>query len=236
MTDTAPIIAYKGFGSDWKCRGHQYAVGETYEHDGPVVACESGFHACTHPLDVFGYYPPARSRFALVEVSSDTATHSADSKIAAARITIKAEIQLGDMIEAAVKTVFDGAKSVAGAIAKGRAEHASATGDWGAASATGHRGAASVTGYSGAASATGYRGAASATGHSGDASATGEHSVALAAGWKSRAQAAAGCALFLVERNDDDEITAVFSAIAGRDGIKPMTWYSLVDGKPVEVT
>ena len=50
----APILAYKGFNSDWTCRDFRFAVGETYEHDGPVEACKSGFHACTQPLDVFG--------------------------------------------------------------------------------------------------------------------------------------------------------------------------------------
>ena len=238
------ITAYKGFNSNWTCCGHQFEVGKTYEHDGPVEACKSGFHACTHPLDVFGYYPPAGSRFALVEVSGYTAAHDHDSKIAAARITIRAEIQLVDMIEAAVKAVLSGAKLVAGAITNGRAEHASATGYGGAASATGYsgaasaagyRGAASATGYSGAASATGASGAASATGYKGAASATGKHSVAMAAGQESRAQAALGCALFLVERNADSEITAVFAGVAGRAGIKPMTWYSLIDGKPTEV-
>jgi len=112
---------------------------------------------------------------------------------------------------------------------------ASATGYQGAASATSYQGAASATGDQGAASATGARGAASATGARGAASATGDNSAAMASGYRGKAMGADGCALFLVERDDNYNIVAVWAGIAGRDGIKPMTWYVLTDGKPVEV-
>ena len=114
MTADNPIIAYKGFSDDWTCRDFQYAVGETYEHAGEIKACQSGFHACTHPLDVFAYYPPAGSRFAVVEVSGETSDDSDDTKVSAAKITIKTEIQIGEMIEAAVKAVFGAAKTIKG--------------------------------------------------------------------------------------------------------------------------
>ena len=65
MSDTKTpetVIAFKGFNKNMQCRGFQFAIGETFEHAGPVVACESGFHACENPLDVFRYYaPPMRS-------------------------------------------------------------------------------------------------------------------------------------------------------------------------------
>mgnify|MGYP000159155096 CR=1 FL=1 len=257
------ITAYKGFNKDWTCRDFQYEVGKTFEKEGNIEVCGNGFHACLHPLDVFTYYSPASSKFAVVEVSGDTDHDEAgDTKVASARIEIKAEIQLGEMIEAAVKSVFDAAKwikknTVSGpeeaasatgyrgaasatgpsgaASATGYSGAASATGDSGAASATGPSGAASATGYSGAASATGYRGAASATGPSGAASATGPSGAASATGFGGRAMAAEGCAIFLAERNVDDEITSVFAGIAGKDGVKPMTWYTLSGGNIVEV-
>ena len=203
------ITAYKGFNKDWTCRDFQYEVGKTFEEDGEVKLYVNGFHACLHPLDVFNYYGPSTSRFALVEMSGDTdQINEGDTKVASARIEIKAEIQIGEMIEEAVKHVFDAAKWFKKNTASGFLEAASATGD------------------SGAASATGYSGAASATGDSG---------AAMACGYGSRAMAAEGCAIFLAERDDIDEIISVFAGIAGRGGIEPMTWYTLKSGKPVEV-
>ncbi len=45
-----------------------------------------------------------------------------------------------------------------------------------------------------------------------------------------------GCAIFLVERDTNYNIIAVFSDIAGKlskHGIKPNKWYTLRGGKPV---
>ena len=92
-----PIRAYKAFDQNMQCRGFQFEVGHTYEHDGPVKACESGFHACENPLDVWSYYP-LDSRYAVVEMGGDVSRHDSDSKIAAARITISAEIALTQII------------------------------------------------------------------------------------------------------------------------------------------
>ena len=146
---TETITAYKGFDKDLKCRGFQYEIGKTYQHDGDAKACESGFHACEHPLDVLSYYA-AGSRYALVEQSGQLSRHGDDTKVASSKIKIKAEIGIAGLVSAAVEYV----NSRCGPVDP--ESPASATGDHGAASATGCRGAASATGYQGAAMAAGF--------------------------------------------------------------------------------
>lgn len=212
------VTTYKGFDSALKCRGFQYAIGETYTHDGEVKACSAGFHACEYPLDVFNYYAPAGSRFAIVEQGGTLSRHQDDSKVASSTIKVSAEIGLPGLIKAAIEYTFSRAKPE-------NTEHS-----------TGYQGAASSTGNRGAASSTGNRGAASSTGYQGAASSTGKQGAAMASGYGGKVRGADGNALFLVERNDDYEIIAVWSGIVGLDGIKADTWYSLRAGKPVEVS
>ena len=326
MSAKKTVVAYKGFDLALKCRGHQFEGGKTYTHEGDVAACKSGFHACEYPLDVFGYYAPAQSRYAIVEQSGILAHHGRDSKIASSVITIKAELSLHDLIQAATDYTFTRAQKVEGSTSRGVGKcasstgyqgaasstgdygaasstgdygaasstgdygaasstgvrgaasstgdygaasstgfqgaasstgfqgAASSTGDYGAASSTGRQGAASSTGEHGAASSTGFQGAASSTGEHGAASSTGEHGaasstgyrgaasstgdygVAMSSGYEGRVMGAEGNALFLVERDTDYVIVAVWAGIVGRDGIKPHVWYVLKNGKPVEVT
>ena len=233
------VVSIKGFDLNWQCRGFQYEIGKTYEMDGPIDACERGFHAIEgYPLEVFDYYPPSTSRYAEVLQSGDLARHSDDSKLASAKIAISAEIHLHDLIQRAVKWVFDRAKPEGeGSQATGDRGAASATGRQGAASATGEQGAASATGEQGAASATGWQGAASATGWLGAASATGAQGAAMSCGFYGRARGADGNALFLTRRADDGMITHVWAGIVGRDGVQADTWYTLNEtGQPEVVT
>ena len=205
------IISIKGFDQNWHCRGFQYEIGKTYKLDGPIEACERGFHAIEgHPLEVFGYYPPASSRYAEVRQFGVLSRHRDDSKVASNKITVTAEISLNELIQRAVSWVTDRAKP------EGNGPQA-----------TGLRGAASATGDQGVASATGEGGAASATGWGG---------VATACGFEGRVKGADGNALFLTRRDGDGMIAHVWAGIVGRDGIKPDTWYTLnSDGQPVEI-
>lgn len=213
-TKGAPVKAYKGFDKNMKCRGFQYAEGRTYEAP-EAVLCEKGFHACTMPLDVLGYYAPGLgSIYREVELEDVSAERSADSKVCDKKIRIGAELGIAGLVTAQIEWVKEliGFGFFEEKIKKAKA----ATGDQGAASATGREGAASATGYQGAASATGDQGAA------------------LASGAGGMVMGARGCALFAVERADCGEILSVASAIVDGVDIKPDTWYICKGGKLVE--
>ena len=200
------IIAYKGFDKNLKCRDYQYEIGKTFEHKGKVEACESGFHACEYPLDVFSYYPPSSSRFAIVKMHGETSKDSDDTKIASAKITIETEIKLPEMINRAVdwiknkvnwgddKASNTGNRSAAtntgnrsAATNTGNRSAATNTGDWSAATNTGNRSAATNTGDWSAATNTGNRSAATNTGNRSAATNTGYQSAATNTGYQSAA-------------------------------------------------
>jgi hypothetical protein len=187
------IVAYKGFNQDFCCtpdgKVFQFEVGKTYMIDGPVIACESGFHACEHPLNVFAYYPPATSRFAVVELGGKTQRKGDDTKIAAAEITIKAELRLPELIAAAIKYVTDRVKWIDGTTATADGEGVKSRKDRGAATASGDCGAATASGYQGAATASGYQGVATASGDCGAATASGDWGAATASGQQGAATA-----------------------------------------------
>ena len=242
---------YKGFNKALQCcpdgKVFQYDVGKTYEETEAEI-CEKGFHYCEYPLDVLGYYEPGTSRFAEVEALGEVIKKAdGDSKRSTTKIHIGAELSLGDLIQAAVRFVFDNAtltersqaiKDRGAASATGDRGAASATGYSGAASATGYRGAASATGDRGAASATGDSGAASATGYSGAASATGDSGIACAHGIESKAKAALGAWIVCSEwKTVGCEWRRVAVRAAQIDGkiLKADTFYTLKSRKFVEV-
>ena len=164
------IKAYKAFDKDLSCRGFKYEVGKEYEETGDIKACEKGFHACPYPLDVFGYYAPAGSRFCEVEQSGKI-DDSESNKVCSSKIRIGAELDIRGLVKAAVSYVKERCTNECNA-EQGRP---STAGDYGAATA-GDYGAATV-GDSGAATAGDY-GAATA-GDSGAATA-GDYGAATA--------------------------------------------------------
>ena len=210
---------YKGFDKDLKCRGYQFEVGKEYEEEKADI-CNYGFHACENPLDVFGYYPPADSRYCEVDLDVND-QKSDDSKRVGKRIKINAEIGLPGLIKAGVEYIKDQVDW----------EHAKV-------SNTGNRSAATNTGDRSAATNTGDRSAATNTGGWSAATVTGKESIAMAVGYDSKAKGALGCYLVLSEwKRIDGEyhIVDVQSAKVDGETIKADTFYKLIDGKFVEV-
>ncbi|MCP0046997.1 hypothetical protein KU490_23385, partial [Salmonella enterica subsp. enterica serovar Kentucky] len=177
---TKEIVTFKGFNKDLKCRGFQFAIGETFHHDGKVEACGSGFHACECPFDVFSYYPPAESRYAeTISFGVIDREEEGDTKIASASITIKAELTLPQFIQRGIEWIWSKIdKSL---------EQQIMTGDWSAATNTGDRSAATNTGDWSAATNTGDRSAATNTGDCSAATNTGNRSAATNTGNRSAA-------------------------------------------------
>ncbi len=236
------VTAYKGFKQDLTCRGYQFEIGGTYKHDGEVEACASGFHSCEYPLDVFGYYAPGESRFAIVKASGQLSRHDDDSKIASATLVVEAEISMPTMISRAIDWIMSKVdKSAEQTVLGGTASN---TGNRSAASNTGYRSAASNTGDYSAASNTGYRSAASNTGdysaasNTGDYSAaevSGKESVAASLGIEGRARASSGSAIVLCHRDNEGRLIHIRASKVGENGVKPDTWYQLsAEGEFVE--
>ena len=178
-----PVIkAYKGFDKNMQCRGYQYKVGESYEHQGKVKACEGGFHSCEYPLDVFKYYEPASAEFAEVEAAGEISKHGDDTKVSSSKLTVKASIGLPGLISAAIEYTMARIKTNGTTSNSGSDGAASNSGSYGAASNSGEYGAASNSGDNGAASNSGYKGATSNSGDAGAASNSGIQGAASNSG------------------------------------------------------
>ncbi|EBV4909832.1 hypothetical protein DO575_05990 [Salmonella enterica subsp. enterica serovar Kalamu] len=216
---TKEIVTFKGFNKDLKCRGFQFAIGETFHHDGKVEACGSGFHACECPFDVFSYYPPAESRYAeTISFGITDSEEGGDTKIASSSITIKDELTLHQFIQRGIEWIWSKIdKSL---------EQQIMCGDWSAATNTGDRSAATNTGYRSAATNTGDRSAAEVSG---------SQSVAASLGIEGKARASEGGAIVLCYRDEDGELIHIRASKVGENGIMPNTWYQLdKDGEFVE--
>lgn len=200
------VTAYKGFKQDLTCRDYQFEIGGTYKHEGEVEACSSGFHSCEYPLDVFGYYAPGESRFAIVKASGQLSRHDDDSKIASATLVVEAEISMPTMISRALDWIMSKVdKSVEQSVVGGTASN---TGDYSAASNTGYQSAAEVSG---------------------------KESVAASLGIEGRARASAGSAIVLCHRDDEGRLIHIRASKVGENGVEPDTWYQLnADGEFVE--
>ncbi|HDL7891909.1 TPA: hypothetical protein P0N78_004457 [Yersinia enterocolitica] len=214
------VITFKGFDQKLQCRGYQFEIGKTFTHEGKVEACGSGFHACEAPFDVFGYYSPANSRYAVTEsFGTIDREEDGDTKIASASITITEELTLPQFIQRGIDWNWSKVdKSL---------EQQIMNGDWSAATNTGNRSAATNTGDWSAATNTGNRSAATNTGDWSAAEVSGSQSVAASFGESGKAKASESGAIVLCYRDDDGEIIHIRASKVGENGIKPDVWYSL---------
>ena len=257
------IKAYKGFNKNLQCQPDddkppfQYEVGKEYEEiDAKLCSC--GFHACEFPLDVFGYYPPADSRYCEVELDAIEEKEE-DSKRTGKKIKIGAEIGLDGIIKAGVKFILEktescekgtgnqsvatntGYQSVAtntgdrsAATNTGDRSAATNTGDWSVATNTGNQSVATNTGYRSAATNTGDWSVATNTGYQSVATVSGEESVACALGYEGKAKGTKGCWLVLAEWKDDHRKDVRCFYVDG-ESVKENVFYKMKEGALVEV-
>lgn len=209
------IKSYKGFNRDLTCRGKQYEVGKEYEED-RAQSCECGMHACEYPLDCFSYYDPAHSVYYEVEQSGDLSRRGDDSKVASTKMKIGAEINIVGMVKASINYIRERIK-----------EEKGSDDDCGASSATGNCGASSATGYKGASSA------------------KDPESIAIAWGYKGQVSGVKGSFLVLADWEGDEseywkadtwKLKGAKMVRVDGEHIKENTWYTMRNGKIVEVT
>ena len=216
---------YKGFDKDLKCRGFQYEIGKEYEENAADI-CRKGFHACENPMDVFGYYNPADSRYCEVDLDTNEQTEK-DSKRVGKKIKIETEIGLSGLIQAGVKFILEKVDF--------KSAKESNTGDQSAATNTGYQSAATNTGDWSAATNTGDRSAATNTGDWSAATVGGAESIAVVTGYGSKAKGAVGCWLVLTERDEKMHILGVQAVCVDGETIKADTFYMLKNGAIIEV-
>lgn len=218
------IKAYKAFDKDLSCRGFKYKVGKEYEETGDIKACEKGFHACPYPLDVFGYYAPAGSRFCEVEQSGKIDDSESD-KVCSSKIRIGAELDIRGLVKASVSFVKERCTNECNA-------------DPGKPATAGYRGAATAGNYgaatagdSGAATA-GDRGAATARGKA----STGSNGLSVARGNNVQVKGGIGAILVIAEEREDTyDIVDWKAVLVDGEVVKADTWYRLENGELVEV-
>ena len=263
--DPAEIVAYKGLDKNFRCRGFQYEVGQTYELPAgtkPARCASHGFHWCENPLDIWTYYGVADgTRYAEVRPGGAMDRDCDDTKGSSSRITISAEITLGDLIDRAVDwvmTLVNGLPSdtpdASGDAAQiGSSGYAAQIGSSGNAARIGSSGDAARIGSSGYAARIGSSGYAARIGSSGDAAqigssgyaarigssgdaaridVTGTNAIVAAAGRvTSITLGPGGCAALPWHDGTRARFVTLYE---GEGGIKAGVAYCLRDGKPVE--
>ncbi|MES2864048.1 MAG: hypothetical protein V4666_08015, partial [Bacteroidota bacterium] len=157
------ILGFKGYNKDLKCRDKQYEIGKEYEEEN-AKACETGFHFCENPLDIFSYYSPANSRFSQVEGSGIISKENTDSKVSCSKIKIGAEITLKAVIEGGIKFIFERVNWSKENTSNGNRSGATSNGDSSGATSNGYSSGATSNGDNSGATSNGYSSGATSNG------------------------------------------------------------------------
>ena len=188
QTTTITMRAYKGFDLNFKCREFQFAVGGEYKHGGPVVPCDSGFHACTRAIDVWNYYQPAESRYAEVELSGTVVPHSDDSKHAASNIKIIRELSNKEFLALVLAEMFaetqvdaPDAQSVCPVCNPGNAKNAS-SGHYATNASSGDSATNASSGHSATNASSGHSAKNASSGHSATNASSGDSATNASSG------------------------------------------------------
>ena len=200
------IKSYKGFNKDMTCRDFQYKEGGEYEEKRADV-CNSGFRACEYPLDCFYYYSPNCSVYHEVEQEGEfSKRNNGDSKIASTKIKIGAQINIAGLVKAAIEYTTERVKKEVDSDES--------------------------------------HGVSSATGDYGVSSATDPESIAVAWGYHGKARGVKGAYLVLADWEGDEEhyweqdkwrLKGAEMVRVDGEKIKENIWYTMVNGKVVEV-
>ena len=218
--------AYKGFDENMSCRGFQFEEGKTY-HEEKAKLCGSGFHACESPLDVFNYYRPGeKSIYREVELEDLTDEHDDDSKRCGKTIKIGAAIGIKGLVKAHLDIVFKKTEK-ADQYTSGYRSSAATSGDWSSAATSGYRSSAATSGNGSSAATSGEESSAATKNKNG---------IALACGKNAKAKGVIGSHIVVTEWDEAQEnMLAVLCGKIDGDTLKPDTWYTVKDGKFVEV-
>ena len=234
----AKIKAYKGFNKDMTCRGFQFEEGKEYSlPDGEEAKlCESGFHACENPLDLFNYYAPGGAVYHAVELDEVSDETGDDSKRCGRKIKIGARLSVMDICKLHFEYVNE--RTINNDQGKDKANLAAqdwsslAAQDWSSLAARDWSSLAARDGSSLAA-----RNGSSLAAQDGCKLSAGQNSVIAA--FNSRAKGGMGTLIVLAKReytNGTYKITDFKAAIVDGKNIKADTWYKLENGEFVEVT
>ena len=234
--------AYKGFNRDMTCRGLQFEEGKTYEHEGDVQLCESGFHACEDPMDCLRYYAPCESVYHEVDLDGVSDERQEDTKVVGKKIRIGARMSVKDIVNASIDYVFASCKDAKDGdyasgngsrqAASGNESRQAASGDWSRQAASGHESRQAASGNWSRQAASGDWSRQAASGCRSRQETTGKNCVMMSAGDGGKAKGKLGSWIVLTEWKN-----GVPNVVARRiDGVevKEDVWYKLENGVLVE--